>query len=73
MKSNKYINIEEFLQDIQLIWDNCHLYNEPGSVNTNNRSGFTKQVPKWKFTSSKQSKASFNKYSTVIVNKIKVV
>jgi hypothetical protein len=42
MKSNKYINIEEFLQDIQLIWDNCHLYNEPGSVNTNNRSGFTK-------------------------------
>ena len=33
IKTNKYTNIEEFLKDLQLIWDNCHLYNEPGSVN----------------------------------------
>ena len=31
-KANNYQNIEDLLSDIQLIWDNCHLYNQPGSV-----------------------------------------
>ena len=32
LKAQKYIYLEEILTDIQLIWDNCHLYNAPGSV-----------------------------------------
>lgn len=33
-KSNeeKYIYVEEILDDIQLVWDNCKLYNPPNSV-----------------------------------------
>ena len=28
---NKYESTEEFLNDIQLIWDNCKKYNQEGS------------------------------------------
>jgi hypothetical protein len=29
---NQYFYIEEVLNDLQLIWDNCKTYNQPGSV-----------------------------------------
>lgn len=32
IKAIKYETVEAILLDIQLIWDNCHLYNAPGSV-----------------------------------------
>jgi hypothetical protein len=33
LTSAKYSNIEECLDDLQLIWDNCKIYNKEGSVN----------------------------------------
>jgi hypothetical protein len=32
LKASKYDSVESVLNDIQLIWDNCHLYNAPDSV-----------------------------------------
>lgn len=32
LNKNSYENLEEVLDDIQLIWNNCKLYNEQGSV-----------------------------------------
>ncbi len=32
LKHNKYKYVEEFLDHVQLIWDNCKLYNMAGSV-----------------------------------------
>lgn len=32
LKSDKYTYVEEFLDHVQLIWDNCKLYNMAGSV-----------------------------------------
>ena len=32
LKNNKYKYIEDCLNDIQLIWDNCKIYNFEGSV-----------------------------------------
>lgn len=32
LKANKYKIVEEFLDHIQLVWDNCKLYNMAGSV-----------------------------------------
>ena len=32
LKNEKYKFVEEFLDDVQLIWDNCKLYNLAGSV-----------------------------------------
>ena len=32
LKASKYESVESVLNDIQLIWDNCHLYNAPDSV-----------------------------------------
>jgi Transcription factor involved in chromatin remodeling, contains bromodomain len=32
LKTNKYKNITDFLDDIQLVWNNCKLYNQEGSV-----------------------------------------
>ena len=31
LRNNKYKYVEECLNDIQLIWDNCKLYNSEGS------------------------------------------
>ena len=31
IKNNKYSCLQEILNDIQLIWDNCKLYNMEGS------------------------------------------
>ena len=31
-RDDKYIYAEEVLDDIQLIWDNCKLYNPPQTV-----------------------------------------
>jgi hypothetical protein len=31
-REDKYIYAEEVLDDIQLIWDNCKLYNPPQTV-----------------------------------------
>ena len=32
LNANKYRTVEEFIDDVQLIWDNCKAYNEAGSV-----------------------------------------
>jgi len=32
-RANKYKLVEEVLNDLQLVWDNCKLYNAEGSVN----------------------------------------
>lgn len=32
LKNNKYKYVEETIQDIQLVWDNCKKYNAEGSV-----------------------------------------
>jgi hypothetical protein len=32
LKGSKYESVETVLNEIQLIWDNCHLYNAPDSV-----------------------------------------
>lgn len=32
LKNNRYENVEEVFDDIQLIWDNCKTYNPPNSV-----------------------------------------
>ena len=31
-EAGEYYLVEEVLDDLQLIWDNCKLYNEAGSV-----------------------------------------
>ena len=31
IKSKKYKNLHEFINDIQLVWDNCKTYNDPSS------------------------------------------
>ena len=36
LKANKYKFVEEFLADIELIWDNCKAYNAEGSVISKN-------------------------------------
>ena len=33
LNSNKIRTVEQFLENIQLIWDNCKTYNQAGSVN----------------------------------------
>lgn len=42
LKNEKYKFVEEFLDDVQLIWDNCKLYNLAGSVCRILGSGSTK-------------------------------
>lgn len=32
LREERYHNVEEVLDDIQLIWDNCKVYNEQGCV-----------------------------------------
>lgn len=32
LRDNEYVNVEECLDDIQLVWDNCKNYNAEGSV-----------------------------------------
>lgn len=32
INEEKYMYVEEILDDIQLVWDNCKLYNPPSSV-----------------------------------------
>ena len=58
LKSSKYVNVEEVLSDIQLIWDNCHLYNAPGSV-LPLKSGSTKSGPTWRPLSTRVSEKSY--------------
>ena len=31
LENNEYKNIQEFLNDVQLVWDNCHTYNPPNN------------------------------------------
>ena len=32
LRDDKYRYVEEFLDDVQLVWDNCKTYNVPGTV-----------------------------------------
>ena len=36
LREEKYNFVEEVLDDIQLIWDNCKAYNQSGSVSFSN-------------------------------------
>ena len=36
------------LDDLQLIWDNCKLYNAAGSVRFESHSGFTVRRTRWR-------------------------
>lgn len=38
-EDNKYTSLEEILDEIQLIWDNCKNYNMDGSVLTLSNTG----------------------------------
>lgn len=42
LRTDKYRFIEEALDDIQLVWDNCKSYNQPETVKIIVSSGFTK-------------------------------
>jgi hypothetical protein len=42
VRTEKYRFVEEALDDIQLIWDNCKSYNHPDTVNCDLRSGYIK-------------------------------
>jgi hypothetical protein len=33
LSNGQYLYVEDMIDDIQLVWDNCKLYNSPGSVN----------------------------------------
>ncbi len=33
LNNGQYLYVEDMIDDIQLVWDNCKLYNSPGSVN----------------------------------------
>jgi hypothetical protein len=39
LKSEQYTWVEEVLDDLQLIWDNCKSYNQAGSVSFSQYSG----------------------------------
>jgi hypothetical protein len=43
LKDYKYKYVEEALDDIQLIWDNCKTYNQPETVLEISLSGSTKR------------------------------
>ena len=32
LRDDKYRYLEQFLDDVQLVWDNCKTYNTPGTV-----------------------------------------
>lgn len=57
MKNNKYTVLQEALADVQLIWDNCKLYNIEGSDIYKMASHCEKLVKK---TSDKLFKATVN-------------
>ena len=40
MKDDRYETVEDVLDDIQLIWDNCKTYNPPNTVRILSLSGF---------------------------------
>jgi hypothetical protein len=44
LKDGRYQNVEEVFDDIQLIWDNCKIYNSPNSVEHLLRSGTTTRL-----------------------------
>lgn len=41
INEERYEHVEEFLDDTELIWDNCKSYNIKGSVTRLTRSGST--------------------------------
>ncbi len=43
LRNDKYRFVEEALDDIQLIWDNCKTYNHPETVSILALSGSSKQ------------------------------
>lgn len=41
LREQRYRTVEEVLDDFQMIWDNCKVYNPPNSVRLHLSSGFT--------------------------------
>ena len=62
LRLEKYRYVEEALDDIQLIWDNCKTYNHPETVKPGLFSGSTKQPKIYKEPSKKWSKTIFLAY-----------
>ena len=50
LQQDEYSFVEEILDDIQLIWDNCKKYNQAGSVSMAAHSGFTQLQIRWTST-----------------------
>lgn len=47
LQQDEYSFMEEILDDIQLIWDNCKNYNQAGSVRMVGCSGSTQSQIRW--------------------------
>lgn len=54
LREQRYRTVEEVLDDFQMIWDNCKVYNPPNSVRPDRLSGSTtlqsgskKPLKKW--------------------------
>lgn len=54
LREQRYRTVEEVLDDFQMIWDNCKVYNPPNSVpsispsgSTISRSASKKHLKKW--------------------------
>ena len=44
LRDARYDFVEEVLDDLQLVWDNCKTYNPPDTVEFNQYSGFIKRL-----------------------------
>lgn len=62
LKEDKYRYVEEALDDIQLVWDNCKLYNQPETVRLVIFSGFIRLLRVWKDPLRKWSKTICQAY-----------
>lgn len=75
LRTDKYRFVEEALDDIQLIWDNCKTYNHPETVLPITLSGSIKQQKTSKDSSRKWSKtispAYPSQFLAVILHKLR--
>jgi hypothetical protein len=58
LRTDKYRFVEEALDDLQLIWDNCKSYNHPDTVSKVLFSGYTRQQKILKGSAKKWSKTT---------------
>jgi hypothetical protein len=58
----EYEHVEEFLDDTELIWDNCKAYNIKGSVPMQRLSGSTSWRTSWRRTARRCSRTTSQAY-----------